>query len=136
MSDKPAYPSPASVRCTAEELEQIRAIADAQGITVSALFRQAVLGEKQARRKHKRKARRPVKDKKELAKLFALLGKSRISSNINQLARAANSGSLILTPDTERSLKQACADIAYIRITLMKALGRYEDEDDGEDFQP
>lgn len=130
MSDKRIYPSPASVRCTAEELAAIKALADAQGLTVSALFRQAVLGEKEVRRK--RKVRRPVKDKKELARLFALLGQSRLASNLNQLARAANTGSLMLTPDVERDLKQACKDVRFMRITLMKALGLYPEDDEAE----
>jgi len=34
------------------------------------------------------------KDHKEIAKLLGALGKSRIASNINQLAKTANSGSL------------------------------------------
>jgi len=130
MSDKRIYPSPASVRCTAEELEWIKALADAQGLTVSALFRQAVLGGKEVRRK--RKVRRPVKDKKELARLFALLGQSRLASNLNQLARAANTGSLILTPDVEGDLKQACKDVRFLRITLMKALGLYPEDGDAD----
>ena len=128
MSKKRFYPSPVSVRCTAEELEQIRSLADAYGITLSALFRDAVLGEKQTKRK--RKFRQPVKSKKELARLFALLGQSRIASNLNQLARAANSGSLVMTPDTEAELKRACKDIRFLRITLMKALGLYENDTD------
>jgi len=128
MSKKRFYPSPVSVRCTAEELEQIRSLADAYGITLSALFRDAVLGEKQTKRK--RKVRQPVKSKKELARLFALLGQSRIASNLNQLARAANSGSLVMTPDTEAELKRACKDVHFMRVTLLKALGLYADDED------
>lgn len=127
MSDKRIYPSPVSVRCTREELEWIKALADAEGITVSALFRQAALGEKEVRRK--RKVRRPVKDKKELARLFALLGQSRLASNLNQLARAANSGSLIVTPDVKAEIDQACKDVHFIRKTLLKAMGLYADDD-------
>ena len=128
MSEKRFYPSPVSVRCTAEELEQIRALADAYGITLSALFRDAVLGEKQTKRK--RKVRQPVKSKKELARLFALLGQSRIASNLNQLARAANSGSLVMTPETEAKLLRACKDVHFMRVTLLKALGLYAEDGD------
>ena len=57
---------------------------------------------------------------------MAALGHSRLSTNVNQLARAVNSGSLPVTPDTEKALKDACADIAWMRIALMKSLGLYE----------
>ena len=130
MSSKRFYPSPISVRCTAEELEQLKALADAYGITLSALFRQAALGAKEVKRK--RKSRQPVKNKKELARLFALLGQSRMASNLNQLARSANSGSLVMTPDTEAQLVRACKDIRFMRITLMRALGILPEEDEEE----
>ena len=35
-------------------------------------------------------------------------------------------GSLPVTPDTEKALLEACADIAWMRIALMKSLGLYE----------
>ncbi|MEJ7926700.1 hypothetical protein WG908_08030 [Sphingobium sp. AN641] len=54
---------------------------------------------------------------------MALLGQSRLSSNVNQLAKAANSGSLPVTPETESDLRHACRDIAEIRRMLMRALG-------------
>ena len=38
--------------------------------------------------------KKPVKDHKQLSELIAVLSQSRIASNINQLAKAANSGSL------------------------------------------
>jgi len=134
MSDKRFYPSPVSVRCTPEELERIKALADAYGITLSALFRHAVLGEQQVKRK--RKVRQPVKSKKELARLFAMLGQSRIASNLSQLAHAANSGSLVMTPETEAELKQAYKDIRFMRMTLMKALGLYPEDAGSEEVEP
>ncbi len=38
--------------------------------------------------KNRTRGKKPVKDQKELAKLLAMFGQSRISSNINQLAKA------------------------------------------------
>jgi len=66
---------------------------------------------------------RPVKDHKALAEVLARLGASRLASNLNQLARAANVGALPVTPETEAALRQACADIAAMRAALMRALG-------------
>jgi hypothetical protein len=66
---------------------------------------------------------RPVKDHKALAEVLARLGASRLSSNMNQLARAANSGALPVTPETQAALRQACQDIAAMKALLMQALG-------------
>ena len=58
-----------------------------------------------------------------MASLLGELGKSRLANNLNQLARAANSGSLPVTPDTDKALRDACADIHQLRRTLMQAWG-------------
>jgi hypothetical protein len=70
----------------------------------------------------RRRSKNPVKDHKALAQALGLLGQSRISSNLNQLARAANTGSLPVTPDTEAALLDALGEIHAIRRLLMEAL--------------
>jgi hypothetical protein len=35
---------------------------------------------------------------------------------------------LPVNPDTEHAIQQACADITWMRIALMKSLGLYEDD--------
>ena len=62
-------------------------------------------------------------DRKLLAKLLAVLGKSRLSSNLNQLAKAANSGSLPVNHEVEKAIMDACKAIEWMRSTLMKAMG-------------
>jgi len=62
-------------------------------------------------------------DHKQLAKLLGALGKSRIASNINQLARAANSGSLPVNEDVLKSLFEAVHSISWMRDTLIKGMG-------------
>jgi len=52
-----------------------------------------------------------------------MLGQSRIPNNINQLAKAANSGTLPVTPDTEKQLHEACYSVTWIRRQLIQALG-------------
>ncbi len=64
-----------------------------------------------------------ISDTKTLAQILALLGQSRVASNLNQLARAANIGSLMVTPEVERELCAACAHIADIRALLVRAIG-------------
>ena len=71
----------------------------------------------------KRRNTTPVKDHQKLAKLLAELGKSRIASNLNQLAKAANSGSLPVTPDVLKALNDAAQAILSMRFMLMQALG-------------
>lgn len=72
----------------------------------------------------RRKSPQPsIADRNALAQVLAKLGSSRLSNNVNQLARAANSGSLPVTPETGQALNQACADIAEMKALLMNALG-------------
>jgi len=81
------------------------------------------------RREPARRHPRPVRDHKALAEVLAQLGASRLSSNLNQLARAANAGALPVTPETEEALQQACRDIASMKATLLTALGLKETAD-------
>jgi len=69
---------------------------------------------------------RPVKDHRALAEVLAKLGASRLASNLNQLAKAANSGALPVTPETEEALQEACQDMAAMKAMLMTALGLKE----------
>lgn len=71
----------------------------------------------------KRVFRRPVQDEQALTQLLGALGKGRLSSNLNQLAKAVHSGSLPLNQETEKAILTACADVAEIRALVIKALG-------------
>ena len=64
-----------------------------------------------------------VEDKKALSKALALLGQSRFSSNLNQLAKAANIGTLPMTPEVEQELLESCAHVREIKALLIKAVG-------------
>lgn len=63
-----------------------------------------------------------VSDPEALGRVLGALGKSRLSQNMNQLAKASNMGSLPVTPETEDEIRQACADIAAMRAELLLAL--------------
>jgi hypothetical protein len=65
----------------------------------------------------------PVGDHQALGRVLAALGKSRLSSNLNQLARAVNTGTLPVHPETESEIKDACREILAIRADLIRALG-------------
>jgi hypothetical protein len=74
----------------------------------------------------KRKSRSPNADHKLLSAVIALLGSSRIPNNLNQLAKAVHSGSLVLTPEVEGELREARQHLADIRHMVVTALGLSE----------
>ncbi|MBK7162878.1 MAG: plasmid mobilization relaxosome protein MobC [Sphingomonadales bacterium] len=109
---------PFSLRLTFEERAKLER--DAAGMALGAYIRSRLLDpETVAPRK---RGKFPVKDHQALAQLLGLLGQSRLANNVNQLARAANTGSLAVTPDTEEALMSATADINHMRQLLIQAL--------------
>lgn len=115
--DKP--PSPFSLRLSAEE--RARLAAEAAGAPLGTYLHARLLGEPVPARV--RKSGISIADRRALAQLIALLGRSRVFSNLNQLAHAANSGSLPVTPETEAALAQALVDLYEIRALLLTSLG-------------
>lgn len=115
-------PLPTSVRFTADERAEIERRAG--NMSLSDYIRMRVLDRDNP--PPQRRGKTPVKDHKALAQVLALLGMSRISNNLNQLARASNSGSLVLTPDLVSDLNEALRHIASMRRILLLALGLSE----------
>lgn len=93
----------------------------ANGVPLGAYIKAKLFGEELE--KVRRRNTNPVQDHQELGRILGSLGASRLSQNLNQLARAANRGVLPVSPEIEEELKQACADIAAMRDALMRALG-------------
>ncbi|MEO9738053.1 MAG: hypothetical protein ABJH45_23060 [Paracoccaceae bacterium] len=110
---------PFSLRLTFEERAKLEK--QAAGMPLGAYIRKQVFGKDTTPRKTRGK--HPVKDHVALGRVLGALGQSRLSSNVNQLARAVNTGSLPVTPDTEQSIIEACVAIEEIRIELLRALG-------------
>ena len=75
--------------------------------------------------------RRPVEDEQKLARVLAALGQSRIANNLNQLAKAANIGTLPVSPEIEVELRETCSTITAMRADLLKALGQRADLEPG-----
>jgi hypothetical protein len=111
--------APFSLRFTKEEREQLEKMA--QGIPLSKFIRTKIFDGNAAPRRTK--GRYPIKDEKALSKLLGILGRSRISSNINQLARAANLGSMPVNMETQKKLDDACRAIFWMRQQLILSLG-------------
>jgi len=117
---KPAKrPRPFSLRLN--EKERIELEARANGTPLGTYIKRQVFGAHTCR--PVRKVTHNVKNPEALAKALALLGQSRIASNLNQLAKAANIGTLPLTPDVIDDIEEACAIVAEIRALLVEALG-------------
>ncbi len=125
-------PAPYSIRFSTEEREELDRLAD--GIKWSAYIKAVLFIE---RRKPARNVVAPLQDKKLYAKLLATLGASRISQNINQLAKAVNSGSLPVSAEVEEHIKEACQAILWMRDTLIKCMGlkpqRKDNKEDSND---
>lgn len=112
-------PAPFSIRFTFEERAKLEKAA--AGMPLGAYIRQKLFdGELTPRRV---RGHNPVKDHAELARVLGALGQSRLSSNLNQIAKAANLGALPVTPELEEELSEACQSIRSMRSDLMRALG-------------
>lgn len=118
-SDSSKYPPPFSLRLTFEERAELEKAA--AGVPLGAYIRSRLFDTDVPHRVPRGK--QPVKDYEVLGAVLGKLGQSRLASNLNQLARAANTGSLPVTPDTEAALRTACEDVRQIRADLIRALG-------------
>ena len=119
---KKTYPAPFSLRLSEEERKALDELADGQ--PWGTYIKDAIF-ERQVR--PRTRGAKPVKDRAELARLLGLLGASRISQNINQLAKAANTGSLPVNADVHRALLESCDAVRNMRTLLLTALGLQPD---------
>lgn len=111
--------APFSMRLTFDERAKLEAAAN--GVPLAAYIKAKLFDGDlpQVRRRNTN----PVEDHQALGRVLAALGRSSLSSNLNQLARAVNTGTLPVHPETEAELMSACHDIKAIRAELVRALG-------------
>ncbi len=113
-SEKRQRNKTAHIRLTDAEHEALLAAADNSGLTIGAYMRAAALGSPGPRA-----ARKPPVVREELVRILGQLGK--IGSNINQIARAINSGD---DPNgLSDDIKAAVVAIAEIHEAAASALG-------------
>lgn len=116
------YPPPFSMRFTKEERKSLELAA--AGRPLAAYIRWLIFKEDMPEMPKKRtRGETASQDHKQLAQLLGALGKSRIASNINQLAKAANSGSLPVSKEIINALNESVAAIRWMRETLIKGMG-------------
>lgn len=116
----PNYPPPFSIRFTFEERAKLDVARGRKAL--AAHIRDALFGEDASPRR--KPGNSPVKDAEALGRVLGALGASRLSSNLNQLAKAVNTGSLPVTPETEADLVAACEEVRALRDDLLRALGK------------
>jgi len=114
---------PFSIRLTAEE--RARLMAEAKGAPLGTYIKAKALGAPLPARV--RRTGIAVEDRQALAKVLALLGGTRLASNLNQLAKLANTGALPVDQETESELADAVSIVREIRLLLLIALGMKED---------
>jgi len=119
FDDPTRRPAPFSLRLSFEERTRLRKAAG--DIPVAAYIKALLFATDTP--VFRSRTRAPVKDHKALAEVLACLGASRIANNLNQLAKAANSGSLHVEFETKARLNAACSDVRVMRQLLMQALG-------------
>lgn len=115
----PKRPPPFSLRLT--DQERMRLLDEAAGAPLGTYIKAKVLGGVPPVRM--RRSGLPVADRQALARALALLGGSRIPNNLNQLAHAANIGTLPVTPETMDELHEALRFVRELRGLLLDALG-------------
>ena len=119
MSGRKKTPPPFSLRLTTEERAELERRAGTKPL--GQFIREQCLGKAAQPRSAKR--RRAKVDHTLFAQALALLGGSRLASNVNQIAKAAHIGALPVTPELSADLNEACSDIQAMRRLLMQALG-------------
>lgn len=112
-------PAPFSLRLTASE--RARLLDEAAGCPLGTYIKAKVLGGTPPIRM--RRSGLSIENRKALAQLVAVLGRSRLASNLNQLAHLANIGALPVTPELEAELLAALHDVREVRHLLLVALG-------------
>lgn len=113
---------PFSIRLT--DAEKAALLARAGRVPLGTYIRDALLSaDVQAKRQ---RVTNPAMDHIALARVLAALGQSRLSSNLNQLAKAVNIGALPVTPETEAEITNACRAVIAMRHDLVRALGLME----------
>ncbi len=115
--DKPkkkGVPAPFSLRLTQEERTYLESKAGKRPL--GSYIRDQLLGNRQLKR---RKQRRPSVDDERYAVLLDMLRRTNYASNLNQLAKAANIGTLEVSNDTEQQINQACSAVIEMRDVLV-----------------
>lgn len=113
-------PAPFSLRLNGTERKRLES--QAGSMPLASYIKSVVFADEAP--KYRRRKKPPVAEQQLLAEVLARLGQTRTSSNLNQIAKHLNQGTLILDEKLEADLKRAVAEVAWLRATLIEALGK------------
>ncbi len=116
---------PFGLRLTDEERARLEV--DANGLPLGTYIKERVFDAEPSGRKRRKGL--SIQDREAFAQALALLGRSHLSSNLNQLAHAVNIGVLPATPETESLLIESLQAVRELRRLLLTALGYRRSED-------
>lgn len=111
--------APFSLRLTPDERSALEA--KAGSMPLASYIKSVVLASEAP--KYRKRQKPPVAEQQLLAQVLAKLGASRNANNLNQIAKGINQGTLVVDDELAIDLNAAIAEIAWMRITLMQALG-------------
>jgi hypothetical protein len=110
--------SPVSVRFSPEELERLKAEAGSRSL--NGYIRYRLFGAA-ARTRRAPSSARP--DNAPLSRLLRNLGDWDLTWAVKELELAVDEGVIVLDVETSKAVRNACADVAAMRLELMRALG-------------
>ncbi|MCI5096448.1 MAG: hypothetical protein MRY77_09050 [Rhodobacteraceae bacterium] len=116
--------APFSLRLTFEERARLEQ--QAGGMPLASYMKSLLFADEAP--KYRKRRRTAAPDEKLLAEVLACLGASQIGKRLDDLAKAAKSGSLYCDQDTKADIKRACDDVHAMRVSLMRALGIQADD--------
>ena len=111
--------APFSVRLTPEERQRLEA--QAGSMPLASYIKSVVFADEAP--KYRKRKELPPEDKQLLAEILARLGQRETAYNLDLIAKHLNQGTLVLDGQLETDLLTAIAEVAWIRTTLMQALG-------------
>ena len=114
-------PAPFAIRFSVEERAYLEELAG--GKPLGTYIREVVLDKAAQKR---RPVRKPKIEDEQYAALLASLGASHLSSNLNQLAKHANMGTLDVSRDIEQELHDAYLAVLAMRDALLMALNLWQ----------
>lgn len=109
--------APFSLRLSFEEKAALKKMA--AGEPLGAYIKAVLFDEAQT---GVRREKGSAQDSKAVGRALGELGKSRLSQNLNQLAKVVNMGALPVTPETEAEIQEACRAVKDMRDAMMRAL--------------
>ena len=112
-------PAPLSLRLTQEERHRLEA--QAGSMPLGAYIKSVVFDDDAP--KYRKRRTSPPAEQRLIAEVLARLGSTRTASNLNQIAKHLNQGTLVIDEQLAADLHRAVAEVAWMRATLVQALG-------------